>query len=66
MFEAVRLMARTEGLLLDPVYSGKAFAGVLADTRRGAFRAGDAILFVMTGGVPGLFAYRPAFETLAR
>lgn len=66
MFEAVRLMARTEGLLLDPVYSGKAFAGVLADIRRGAFQTGDAILFVMTGGVPGLFAYRPAFETLSR
>lgn len=66
MFEAVRLMARTEGLLLDPVYSGKAFAGVLADIRRGVFQPGDAILFVMTGGVPGLFAYRPAFETLAR
>lgn len=62
MFEAVRLMARTEGLLLDPVYSGKAFAGVLADIRSGAFQTGDAILFVMTGGVPGLFAYRPAFE----
>lgn len=66
MFEAVRLMARTEGLLLDPVYSGKAFAGVLADIRRGAFQTGDAILFVMTGGVPGLFAYRPAFETPSR
>lgn len=62
MFEAVLLMARTEGLLLDPVYSGKAFAGLLADIRRGAFQAGDAILFIMTGGVPGLFAYRQAFE----
>jgi L-cysteate sulfo-lyase len=65
MFEAVRLVARTEGLLLDPVYGGKAFAGLLADIRRGAFQAGDAILFVMTGGLPGLFAYRPAFETVA-
>ena len=65
MFEAVRLMARTEGLLLDPVYGGKAFAGLLADVRRGSFSAGDAILFLMTGGLPGLFAYRPAFEAAA-
>jgi L-cysteate sulfo-lyase len=61
MFEAVRLMARTEGLLLDPVYGGKAFAGLLADLRRGTVEAGD-VLFIMTGGIPGLFAYRPAFE----
>ena len=61
MLDAVRTMARTEGLLLDPVYSGKAFAGVLADIRRGAFKSGDAILFVMTGGLPGLFAYPAVF-----
>ena len=61
MREAVDLMARTEGLLLDPVYSGKAFAGLLADIRSGRYRAGDAVLFVMTGGVPGLFAYRSEF-----
>jgi D-cysteine desulfhydrase len=59
MLEAVRLMARTEGLLLDPVYSGKAFAGILAEARSGA--EGD-LLFVMTGGTPGLFAYRSDFE----
>lgn len=59
MLAAVRLMARTEGLLLDPVYSGKAFAGFLADSRAGA--EGD-LLYVMTGGTPGLFAYRSDFE----
>lgn len=59
--EAIRLLARTEGLLVDPVYGGKAFAGVLADIRRGRFGAEGNILFVMTGGAPGLFAYRPAF-----
>ncbi|HEY5722925.1 MAG TPA: D-cysteine desulfhydrase family protein [Allosphingosinicella sp.] len=59
MLEAVRLMARTEGLLLDPVYSGKAFAGFLADSRSG--EEGD-LLYVMTGGTPGLFAYRSEFE----
>jgi L-cysteate sulfo-lyase len=62
MISTVRLMARTEGLLLDPVYTGKAFAGLLADARRGVFKKGDAILFVMTGGLPGLFAYQPIFD----
>jgi L-cysteate sulfo-lyase len=62
MFSAVRTMARTEGLLLDPVYSGKAFAGLLEAVRSGAYKSGDTILFVMTGGSPGLFAYRPAFD----
>jgi len=62
MFTAVRLMARTEGLLLDPVYGGKAFAGLLAAVRKGVYQSGDAVLFLMTGGVPGLFAYRRAFD----
>ena len=62
MIEAVRLLARTEGLLLDPVYSGKAFAGLLGDLRAGAFASGGNVLFVMTGGVPGLYAYRSAFR----
>ncbi len=59
MLAAVRLMARQEGLLIDPVYSGKAFAGVLAGLAEGRL-SGD-VLFVMTGGMPGLFAYQPAF-----
>jgi L-cysteate sulfo-lyase len=62
MLDAVRIMARTQGLLLDPVYTGKAFAGVLAAVRSGAYKPGEAILFLMTGGLPGLFAYQPAFE----
>jgi D-cysteine desulfhydrase len=61
MRTAVRLMAGTEGLLLDPVYSGKAFAGLLHDIRAGKYKRGDTVLFLMTGGTPGLFAYRPAF-----
>ncbi|MBX3565677.1 MAG: D-cysteine desulfhydrase family protein [Sphingomonas sp.] len=61
MLAAVRLMARQEGLLIDPVYSGKAFAGVLAGLAGGRF-TGD-VLFVMTGGTPGLYAYQPAFAT---
>ncbi|MHC8381763.1 D-cysteine desulfhydrase family protein [Pseudomonas sp. LB3P14] len=62
MQEAVRLMARAEGLLIDPVYSGKAFAGLLADLRQGRYRSGDNVLFVMTGGTPGLYAYRDTFR----
>jgi L-cysteate sulfo-lyase len=55
---ALRLMAEREGLLLDPVYSGKAFAGLLAAIRDGIYAPGEDILFIMTGGGPGLFAYR--------
>lgn len=62
MRAAVRLLARTEGLLLDPVYSGKAFAGFLDDIRRGAYHDARDVVFLMTGGTPGLFAYRQAFE----
>ncbi|OLL28094.1 D-cysteine desulfhydrase [Burkholderia sp. SRS-W-2-2016] len=61
MREAVRLLASTEGLLLDPVYSGKAFAGLVENVRTGKYAAGQKILFVMSGGLPGLFAYRSEF-----
>jgi L-cysteate sulfo-lyase len=61
MRHAVRLLASTEGLLIDPVYGGKAFAGLLYDAETGKYRPGQRILFVMTGGLPGLFAYRSAF-----
>ncbi|WP_159914671.1 D-cysteine desulfhydrase family protein [Pantoea sp. 18069] len=62
MRDALRMMARTQGLLLDPVYSGKAFAGLLADLRAGRYAAGRQVLFVMTGGTPGLYAYRSIFD----
>ncbi len=61
MRAAVRLMATTEGILLDPVYSGKAFAGLLQHIADDRIRAGQKLLFIMTGGLPGLFAYRDAF-----
>lgn len=62
MLEAVRLLARCEGLLVDPVYSGKALAGLMSDLRQGRYQAGDKLLFVMTGGTPGLYAYRDIFS----
>lgn len=61
MFAAVRLLARVEGLLLDPVYSGKAFAGLLSDINAGFYHDAGDIVFLMTGGIPGLFAYQQDF-----
>lgn len=57
MREALRLAARFEGLVLDPVYTGKAFAGFLALARSGRFGKERSLLFVHTGGTPGLFGY---------
>jgi D-cysteine desulfhydrase len=58
MVEAVRMLARLEGVLLDPVYSGKAMAGLIGLTRRGALKRGERVLFVHTGGSPALYAYQ--------
>jgi D-cysteine desulfhydrase len=57
MVEAVNLVAKTEGILLDPVYTGKAMAGLIDLSRSGYFRTGENVLFVHTGGSPGLYAY---------
>jgi D-cysteine desulfhydrase family pyridoxal phosphate-dependent enzyme len=56
MRRAVHLLAETEGIVLDPVYSGKAFAGLLTELRQG--RLGGRVVFVHTGGLPSLFPYR--------
>lgn len=53
---AVRLMAESEGLFLDPVYTGKAFAGLVAMAKEGAFGPDDRVLFLHSGGAGGLFA----------
>ncbi|MGF6113413.1 D-cysteine desulfhydrase family protein [Pseudomonas frederiksbergensis] len=58
----IGLLAKAEGILLDPVYSAKAFAGMLHDIRKGAFSPGSNLLFVHTGGTPGLYAYRSEFN----
>jgi L-cysteate sulfo-lyase len=63
MVHAVKLLARTEGIFLDPVYSGKAFAGMIADIQAGKYPKGHRILFIHTGGLPGLFAYKSAFDS---
>lgn len=55
-FEALSATARLEGLILDPVYTSKAMAGLIAWVRAGRFGAGDTVLFWHTGGAPALFA----------
>jgi len=55
--DAIRLVARTEGILLDPVYTGKAMSGLIGLTQRGVFSKADTVVFVHTGGIPALFAY---------
>ncbi|MGE0315305.1 MAG: D-cysteine desulfhydrase [Lautropia sp.] len=56
MVEAVRLMARTEAILLDPVYTGKVVAGLIGMARAGRWSADQRVLFLHTGGMPLLFA----------
>ncbi len=56
MRAAVELLARTEGVLLDPVYTGKAMAGLLDLVQKGVFKGGENVVFLHTGGVPALFA----------
>lgn len=57
MVEAIGLAARHEGLLLDPVYSGKGMAGLIGLIREGAFSADQNVVFLHTGGSAALFAY---------
>lgn len=55
--DALMLLAATEGILLDPVYSAKGFSGLLHDIRVGRVRPGESAVFLHTGGLPALFAY---------
>ena len=55
--EAVLTVARTEGILLDLTYTGKAMSGLIDLTRNGAFKPGERVVFVHTGGIPSLFAH---------
>ena len=55
--EALELAVRHEALLLDPVYTGKAMAGLIAHVRSGRIAAGSRVLFLHTGGLPAIFAY---------
>jgi D-cysteine desulfhydrase len=57
MVEAVQMLARTEAILLDPVYTGKIMAGLIGLVRQGFFKPGENVLFLHTGGLPSLHAY---------
>jgi L-cysteate sulfo-lyase len=62
MIEAVSLLARHEGILLDPVYSGKGMAGLIDLVRKGHFSKEDNVVFLHTGGAVALFGYPGAFD----
>jgi L-cysteate sulfo-lyase len=61
MVEAVRMLAELEGILLDPVYSGKAMAGMIDLVRKGYFKADSDVIFLHTGGAAALFGYPDTF-----
>jgi D-cysteine desulfhydrase len=63
MIEAVRMLARLVGVLLDPVYSGKAMAGLIGLARRGELKRGERVVFVHTGGAPALYAYQNILQS---
>ncbi len=61
MIEAIKLFARHEGILLDPVYTGKGASGLVGLIRAGRFKPQDNVVFIHTGGSVGLFGYRGIF-----
>jgi L-cysteate sulfo-lyase len=65
MVEAIELMALKEGILLDPVYSGKGMAGLIGLIRKGAFTTEENVVFLHTGGATALFAYQELFQPAA-
>tara|TARA_B100000945_G_C20423730_1_gene619292 strand:- start:1184 stop:2167 length:984 start_codon:yes stop_codon:yes gene_type:complete len=64
--EAIDLLAKTEGILLDPVYSGKAMAGLIDMVRKGNFNHNEKILFLHTGGSAALFAYEQELRKFSK
>jgi L-cysteate sulfo-lyase len=64
--EAIAMTARFEGILLDPVYTGKGMAGLIGLTREGFFKPSERVLFLHTGGAVALHAYEDDFSHLAR
>ena len=62
MVEAVKMMAQYEGILLDPVYSGKGFSGLIDLIRKGYFKQGENVVFLHTGGSISLFGYPNVFD----
>ena len=65
MLAAVTLLARTEGILADPVYTGKGLAGLFDLARNGRFRPDEDVIFIHTGGSAALFGYASTFQQVA-
>jgi L-cysteate sulfo-lyase len=65
-FEAINMFAQLEGLLLDPVYSGKGAAGLIDLIRKRHFKKGERVVFLHTGGAAGLFGYTSQFDFTAQ
>ena len=65
VYELIAELTRLEGVVLDPVYTGKAFRGLVTDLRAGFYQDVDDIIFVHTGGVFGLFAHEPQLMSAA-
>jgi L-cysteate sulfo-lyase len=63
--EAIRLASRLEGLALDPVYAGKGMAGLIGLARQPRFAADDVVVWINTGGLPGMFAYPDSMARVA-
>jgi 1-aminocyclopropane-1-carboxylate deaminase/D-cysteine desulfhydrase-like pyridoxal-dependent ACC family enzyme len=61
--DAINMVAECEGILLDPVYTGKAMACLIDHVRRGSLDPSSTVVFLHTGGAPGLFAHANAFTT---
>jgi L-cysteate sulfo-lyase len=61
VIDALKTVARTDGILLDPVYTGKAMKGLIALSNRGDFD-GETVVFLHTGGAQGLFGYQSELE----
>jgi L-cysteate sulfo-lyase len=59
---AIKLVAQTEGIVLDPIYTGRAMAGLIGLIRQGHFTKDDNVVFMHTGGTPALFPYREYFQ----
>lgn len=59
--QILQLLAKQEGVFLDPVYTAKAFAGLVHDIKAGVYPKGSTIVFIHTGGTPGIFAYNNMF-----
>ena len=62
--EAIRLAARSEGLFLDPIYTGKAMSAVIGEIRNGHIGRGETVVFVHTGGLPIIFQFDEVLSKL--